>query len=47
MNVQMMFFLHLSHGVHRGNLKMRTTDDREKFLKKLIDITKNVKFDHI
>ena len=38
-------FFALSHGVHRGNLKMRTTDDREKFLKKLIDITKNVKFD--
>ena len=38
-------FFALSHGVHRGNLKIRTTDDREKFLKKLIDITKNVKFD--
>ena len=38
-------FFALSHGVHRGNLKMRTTDDREKFLKRLIDITKNVKFD--
>jgi len=38
-------FFALSHGVHRGNLKIRTTDDREKFLRKLIDITKNVKFD--
>ena len=45
MNAQMMFFFALSHGVHRGNLKIRTTDDREKFLRKLIDITKNVKFD--
>ena len=38
-------FFALSHGVHRGNLKIRATDDREKFLRKLIDITKNVKFD--
>ena len=38
-------FFALSHGVHRGNLKLRTTDDREKFLKKLIETTKNVKFD--
>ena len=38
-------FFALSHGVHRGNLKMRTNDDREKFLKKLIEISKNIKFD--
>ena len=38
-------FFALSHGVHRGNLKLRTTDDRELFVKKLIDITNNVKFD--
>ena len=38
-------FFALSHGVHRGNLKMRTNDDREKFLKKLIQISKNIKFD--
>jgi len=38
-------FFALSHGVHRGNLKMRTNDDREKFLKKLIAISKNIKFD--
>ena len=38
-------FFALSHGVHRGSLKLRTTDDRELFVKKLIDITKNVKFD--
>ena len=38
-------FFALSHGVHRGSLKLRTSDDREKFLIKLINITKNVKFD--
>ncbi len=38
-------FFALSHGVHRGNLKYRASDDREKFLKKLIDISSNVKFD--
>ena len=31
--------------MHRGSLKLRTTDDREKFLVKLIEISKNVKFD--
>ncbi len=38
-------FFALSHGVHRGILKSRTTDDREIFIKKLIDSSKNVKFD--
>ena len=38
-------FFALSHGVHRGILKSRTTDDREVFIKKLIDNSKNVKFD--
>ena len=38
-------FFALSHGVHRGSLKLRTTDDREKFLLKLIDFSKNIKFD--
>ena len=38
-------FFALSHGVHRGSLKMRTYDDREKFLTKLIKISKNVKFE--
>ena len=38
-------FFALSHGVHRGSLKLRTSDDREKFLIKLINITNNVKFD--
>jgi len=38
-------FFALSHGVHRGSLKYRTSDDREKFIKKLISISNNVKFD--
>ena len=39
-----MFFA-LSHGVHRGRLKTRTNDDREAFIKKLINKSKDVKFD--
>ena len=39
-----MFFA-LSHGVHRGILKTGKYDDRASFVKKLIDKTKNVKFD--
>ena len=38
-------FFALSHGVHRGKLKGRSTDDREKFIKNLIDKCKNIKFD--
>ncbi len=38
-------FFALSHGVHRGRLKGRSTDDREKFIKNLIDKCKNIKFD--
>jgi len=38
-------FFALSHGVHRGNLKYRGSDNREKFIRKLIEISKNVKFD--
>ena len=38
-------FFALSHGVHRGNLKSRTTDNREIFVKKLMNRTENVKFD--
>jgi glycosyltransferase involved in cell wall biosynthesis len=38
-------FFALSHGVHRGSLKSRTIDDREVFIKKLIDESKDVKFD--
>ena len=38
-------FFALSHGVHRGKLKGRSTDDREKFIKDLIIKCKNIKFD--
>ncbi len=38
-------FFALSHGVHRGILKSRTYDDREKFITKLINISKDIKFD--
>ncbi len=38
-------FFALSHGVHRGKLKGRSTDDREKFIKLLIDKCRNIKFD--
>ena len=38
-------FFALSHGVHRGVLKSGKTDDRAIFIDKLIDITRNVKFD--
>ena len=38
-------FFALSHGVHRGNLKPATNDNREIFIKKLIDKSKNIKFD--
>ena len=38
-------FFALSHGVHRGRLKGRSTDDREKFIRNLIDKCKNIKFD--
>ena len=38
-------FFALSHGVHRGSLKSRTNDDRESFIKKLINKSKDVKFD--
>ena len=37
-------FFALSHGVHRGNLKFGKFDDREKILKKLLQI-KNIKYD--
>ena len=38
-------FFALSHGVHRGQLKSRSTDDREKFIKSLINKCKNIRFD--
>ena len=38
-------FFALSHGVHRGNLKSRTNDNREVFINKLLEKSKDVKFD--
>jgi len=38
-------FFALSHGVHRGILKRGKDDDRNYFLKQLIDKTLNIKFD--
>ena len=38
-------FFALSHGVHRGVLKSGKTDDRIKFLQKLINMTPDTKFD--
>tara|TARA_B100000003_G_scaffold146058_1_gene131339 strand:+ start:273 stop:2402 length:2130 start_codon:yes stop_codon:yes gene_type:complete len=38
-------FFALSHGVHRGKLKESSSDDREKFIKKLMDKCRNIKFD--
>ena len=38
-------FFAMSHGVHRGGLKIGKTDDREFFINKLIKLNKNLKFD--
>ena len=38
-------FFAISHGVHRGSLKYRVYDDREKFIKKLIKLSKDIKYD--
>ena len=38
-------FFAMSHGVHRGELKSGKEDDREKFINKLINLNKNIKFD--
>ena len=38
-------FFALSHGVHRGKLKGRSSDDREIFISNLINKCKNIKFD--
>ena len=38
-------FFALSHGVHRGSLKYRGSDDREKFIRHLVKISKDVKYD--
>ena len=35
----------MSHGVHRGALKTGKEDDREKFINKLINLNKDLKFD--
>ena len=44
-NCNMDVFFALSHGVHRGILKSGKFDDRAVFVNKLIEKTKNVKFD--
>jgi len=38
-------FFALSHGVHRGSLKYRGTDDREQFIRQLLKISKDIKYD--
>ncbi len=38
-------FFAMSHGVHRGALKAGKEDDREKFINKLINLNKDLKFD--
>ncbi len=44
-NCNMDVFFALSHGVHRGVLKLGKSDERSNFINKLIKITQNVKFD--
>ena len=44
-NCNMDVFFALSHGVHRGVLKIGKSDDRAVFIKNLVEKTKNVKFD--
>ena len=38
-------FFAMSHGVHRGILKKGKFDDREIFIKRLMDVNKDIKFD--
>jgi glycosyltransferase involved in cell wall biosynthesis len=38
-------FFAMSHGVHRGVLKKGKFDKRELFIKKLVDMTQNIRFD--
>ena len=38
-------FFAMSHGVHRGILKMGKYDERDKFIKKLQELTPNIKYD--
>ena len=44
-NLKNDLFFAMSHGVHRGVLKKGKFDERENFLKKLIDNLPNIKFD--
>ncbi len=44
-NCNMDVFFALSHGVHRGTLKSGKYDDRSVFIKKLMQITKDIKYD--
>ena len=43
--VKMIFFLPMSHGVHRGELKKGKLDNREFFINKLIKQNPDIKFD--
>jgi glycosyltransferase involved in cell wall biosynthesis len=38
-------FFAMSHGVNRGNIKTGKIDEREKFIKKIISLNKDIKFD--
>ena len=38
-------FFAMSHGVNRGTIKSGKTDERETFIKQLIELNKNIKFD--
>jgi glycosyltransferase involved in cell wall biosynthesis len=38
-------FFAISHGVHRGILKIGKYDNREKFIKKIQELTPNIKYD--
>ena len=35
----------MSHGVNRGDIKSGKIDEREKFIKKIISLNKDIKFD--
>ena len=43
-NCNMDVFFALSHGVHRGILKSGKFDERARFIEKLMEITKNIKY---
>ena len=38
-------FFAMSHGVNRGNIKLGKVDEREAFIKKILKLNKNIKFD--